>query len=120
AEDGIRDFHVTGVQTCALPICLTDWWTEADRAAFEARTASLIAQYDALVPAQLGEDSEHHVNGALTIGENIGDLGGLGIAWQAYLIHLERLGLDAERAPVIDGLTATQRFFLSWTHAWQQ
>jgi len=97
---------------------LTDWWTEADRAAFEERTCSLIAQYEALIPAQLGGDPEQHVNGALTIGENIGDLGGLGIAWQAYRIHLERLGL--KEGPVIDGLTAAQRFLLSWAQAWQQ
>jgi putative endopeptidase len=97
---------------------LTDWWTEDDRAAFEQRTSSLIAQYDALVPEQLGEDADHHVNGALTIGENIGDLGGLGIAFRAYEVHLERLGLT--EGPVIDGHTATQRFFLSWAQAWQQ
>ncbi|UTT63542.1 M13 family metallopeptidase [Microcella humidisoli] len=90
---------------------LHDWWTEEDRAAFEARTASLIAQYDALEPA---ETPGHHVNGALTIGENIGDLGGLGIAWKAYL-----LSLDGAEPPVIDGLTAAQRFFLSWAQAWQ-
>ena len=66
---------------------LTDWWTAADREAFEERTASLIAQYDALAPAQI---PDHHVNGALTIGENIGDLGGLGIAWKAYLLSLGR------------------------------
>lgn len=68
---------------------LTDWWTPADRAAFEDRTASLIQQYDALVPAQLTADDAPHVNGALTIGENIGDLGGLSIAWKAYLLSLE-------------------------------
>ena len=90
---------------------LLDWWTEEDRAAFEQRTASLIAQYDALEPA---ETPGHHVNGALTIGENIGDLGGLGIAWKAYL-----LSLDGAEPPVIDGLTASQRFFLSWAQAWQ-
>jgi len=90
---------------------LHDWWTEEDRAAFEARTASLIAQYDALEPA---ETPGHRVNGALTIGENIGDLGGLGIAWKAYL-----LSLDGAEPPVIDGLTAAQRFFLSWAQAWQ-
>ena len=76
---------------------LTDWWTEADRQAFEKRTQSLIAQYDALAPKQA---PDHHVNGALTIGENIGDLGGLAIAWKAYL-----LSLDGEEPPVIDGLT---------------
>jgi putative endopeptidase len=90
---------------------LHDWWTEEDRTAFEARTASLIAQYDALEPT---ETPGHHVNGALTIGENIGDLGGLGIAWKAYL-----LSLDGAEPPVIDGLMAAQRFFLSWAQAWQ-
>ncbi|TQL40368.1 putative endopeptidase [Homoserinimonas aerilata] len=90
---------------------LTDWWTSEDRAAFEALTASLIAQYDALAPRQT---PEHHVNGALTIGENIGDLGGLGIAWKAYLISLQ-----GEEPPVIDGLTGAERFFLSWAQAWQ-
>lgn len=90
---------------------LHDWWTEKDRAAFEQRTASLIAQYDALEPA---ETPGHHVNGALTIGENIGDLGGLGIAYKAYLLSLE-----GAEPPVIDELTAAQRFFLSWAQAWQ-
>ncbi len=91
---------------------LTDWWSAADREAFEARTRSLIEQYNALAPKQA---PGQHVNGALTIGENIGDLGGLGIAWQAYL-----LSLRGEEAPVIDGLTGAQRFFLSWARAWQQ
>ena len=90
---------------------LTNWWTDEDRAAFEARTASLIAQYDALEPRQL---PGHHVNGALTIGENIGDLGGLSIAWDAYL-----LSLDGAEPPVIDGLTAAERFFLGWAQAWR-
>jgi putative endopeptidase len=90
---------------------LTNWWTDDDRAAFEARTASLIAQYDALEPRQL---PGHHVNGALTIGENIGDLGGLSIAWDAYL-----LSLDGSEPPVIDGLTAAERFFLGWAQAWR-
>ncbi len=91
---------------------LTDWWTAADRQAFEARTRSLIEQYNALTPRQA---PGQHVNGALTIGENIGDLGGLGIAWQAYL-----LSLNGQQAPVIDGLTGAQRFFLSWARAWQE
>jgi putative endopeptidase len=91
---------------------LDDWWTAADRAAFEKRTGSLIAQYDALAPAQV---PDHHVNGALTIGENIGDLGGLGIAWKAYL-----LSLGGEEPPVVDGLSGAERFFLSWAQAWQQ
>ncbi|MFP7761894.1 M13 family metallopeptidase [Marisediminicola sp. LYQ85] len=90
---------------------LTDWWTEADRASFEKLTSSLIAQYDALSPAQV---PGHTVNGALTIGENIGDLGGLGIAWKAYLLSLE-----GAEPPVVDGLTGAERFFLSWAQAWQ-
>jgi putative endopeptidase len=90
---------------------LRDWWTAADREAFEKLTASLIAQYDALAPAQV---PDHHVNGALTIGENIGDLGGLSIAYKAYLLSLE-----GAEAPVIDGMTGAQRFFLSWAQAWQ-
>ncbi len=90
---------------------LTDWWTPEDRAAFEARTASLIEQYNALAPKQV---PDHHVNGALTIGENIGDLGGLSIAWKAYLLSLE-----GAEPPVIDGLTGAERFFLSWAQAWQ-
>ncbi|GAA3583516.1 M13 family metallopeptidase [Klugiella xanthotipulae] len=91
---------------------LTDWWTDADRAAFEQRTASLIDQYNALAPAQV---PDNFVNGELTIGENIGDLGGLSIAWEAYL-----LSLGGQEPPVIDGLSAAQRFFLSWAQAWQQ
>ena len=97
---------------------LTDWWTADDRAAFEKLTASLIAQYDALSPVQV---PDHHVNGALTIGENIGDLGGLGIAWKAYLLSLggSASGSAGSTPPVIDGLTGAQRFFLSWAQAWQ-
>ena len=90
---------------------LTDWWEPADREAFEARTRSLIDQYNALSPE---ETPGQHVNGALTIGENIGDLGGLGIAWKAYLIALK-----GEEPPVIDGLTGAERFFLSWAQVWQ-
>src|SRR5690606_4752258 len=92
---------------------LEDWWTDADRTAFEDRTKALIAQYDALVPR--GLDAENRVNGALTIGENIGDLGGLGIALKAYEIFL-----DGAEAPVIDGYTGVQRLLLSWAQVWQQ
>jgi putative endopeptidase len=91
---------------------LTDWWTEQDRKAFEVRARSLIEQYNALAPRQT---PDQHVNGALTIGENIGDLGGLGIAWKAYGVSLR-----GEEAPVIDGLTGAQRFFMSWARAWLQ
>jgi putative endopeptidase len=90
---------------------LTDWWEPADREAFEERTRSLIDQYNKLVP---DETPDLHVNGALTIGENIGDLGGLGIAWKAYLISLQ-----GEKPPVIDGLSGAERFFLSWAQVWQ-
>lgn len=92
---------------------LRDWWTDDDRAAFEQRTKSLIAQYDALTP--LGLDGDHTVNGSLTIGENIGDLGGLGIALKAY-----ELSLGGAEAPVIDGFTGVQRLLLSWGQIWQQ
>ena len=91
---------------------LIDWWTDDDRDRFENRTAELIAQYDVLSPE--GSDGQC-VNGELTIGENIGDLGGLGIAWKAYLISLK-----GEEPPVIDGLNAAQRFFIAWANSWQQ
>jgi putative endopeptidase len=90
---------------------LRDWWAPSDRAAFEERTRSLIDQYNALAPHQT---PALHVNGALTIGENIGDLGGVGIAWKAYLISLE-----GQTPPVIDGRSGAERFFLSWAFAWQ-
>ncbi len=90
---------------------LVDWWTEADRAAFEERAASLITQFDELEPAQL---PGQRVNGALTIGENIGDLGGLSIAWKAYLRSLR-----GAEPPVVDGLTGGARFFLGWAQAWR-
>lgn len=90
---------------------LVDWWTDADRAEFEKRTAALIAQYDALEPE---ENPGHRVNGSLTVGENIGDLGGLGIAYQAYL-----LALGDSKAPIIDGMTGAQRFFFAWAQVWR-
>ena len=91
---------------------LNDWWTDDDRAAFEQRTDKLIAQYNALEPA---EAPGQHVNGALTLGENIGDLGGLSIAYTAY-----EISLDGAEAPVIDGLTGRQRFFLAWARVVHQ
>jgi putative endopeptidase len=90
---------------------LTDWWEPEDRAAFEERTTALIEQYDALSPKLT---PGLHVNGALTVGENIGDLGGLSIAWKAYLISL-----DGEDSPVIDGLSGAQRFFFAWAQTWR-
>lgn len=94
---------------------LISWWSDADRKAFEERTASLISQFNELSPEQLSD--EHKVNGELTIGENIGDLGGLGIAYRAYLLSLRDNG-GTEPEP-IDGLTAKQRLFLSWAQAWR-
>ncbi|MEA4943738.1 MAG: M13-type metalloendopeptidase [Propionicimonas sp.] len=90
---------------------LRDWWTPADKDAFTARTTALVAQYDALCPAQL---PDVHVNGSLTLGENIGDLGGAGIAYQAW-----RLATGGVEPEPIDGLTGAQRFFLSYGRIWQ-
>jgi putative endopeptidase len=90
---------------------MRNWWTDEDRAAFDTLTAALVEQYNHLSPE--GADG-HTVNGSLTIGENIGDLGGLGIARQALRLALA----DSDAAP-IDGLTADQRFFYSWAQAWQ-
>ncbi len=91
---------------------LSNWWSDADREAFQDRTEGLIRQYDALYPRQT---PDHHVNGALTVGENIGDLGGLGIAWKAY-----QIALDGSETPIVDGLSGAQRFFLSWARSWQE
>jgi len=90
---------------------LIDWWTDPDRKNFEARTKMLIDQYNEFEPAQLPGQK---VNGALTIGENIGDLGGLSIAFKAY-----RKSLQGREAAVIDGLSGDQRFFLGWGLAWR-
>lgn len=93
---------------------LIDWWTDADRTEFDKRTTALIAQYDELTPLQLvGQEPEAHVNGALTVGENIGDLGGLTIALRAYMISLG--GTEPE---IIDGLSGMQRFFFGWAQVW--
>ncbi|AZN29776.1 M13 family peptidase [Flaviflexus salsibiostraticola] len=98
---------------------LNNWWTDEDRKEFEKRADALIAQYNAYTPAQL-EDSEHHVNGALTIGENIGDLGGLTIGLKAYEIALRRAGYAGlEDAPVINGVTGAQRVFYSYARIWR-
>ncbi|MGH3640382.1 MAG: M13 family metallopeptidase [Mycobacterium sp.] len=91
---------------------LVDWWTDNDRTEFGSRTDALIAQYDHFVPRQLAEGQ--HVNGAFTVGENIGDLGGLSIALLAY-----ELSLGGKPAPVIDGLTGVQRVFFGWAQVWR-
>ena len=96
--------------TCDGEGKLRNWWTDDDRTAFEERTSALIGQYNALSPVQA---PGHFVNGELTIGENIGDLGGLGIAIKAW-----RLAGGEDDAP-IDDLTGLQRLFLSWATVWQ-
>jgi putative endopeptidase len=90
---------------------MKNWWTESDREEFEKRAKRLIEQYNGFAPAQL---PGQHVNGALTIGENIGDLGGLTIAYKAY-----RLSLRGKEAPVLDGRSGDQRFFIGWAQAWR-
>jgi predicted metalloendopeptidase len=88
---------------------LHDWWTAADGEEFQKRTRLLIDQFNAYsaIPGT-------HVNGELTLGENIGDLGGLSIAYQAW-----KISLNGRPSPVIDGFTGDQRFFLSWAQAWR-
>ena len=94
---------------------LRDWWTDADRAEFGTRTAALVEQYQGLTPAGLDPETDH-VNGAFTVGENIGDLGGLTIAVLAYRLAL---GGDLAAAPEIDGLTGVQRLLTSWAVVWR-
>jgi endothelin-converting enzyme/putative endopeptidase len=88
---------------------LRDWWTEEDAARFDERKEKLAAQYDGYEVLD-----GLTINGEFTSGENIGDLGGLGIAYKAY-----RISLNGEEAPVIDGLTGDQRFFLGWAQVWR-
>tara|TARA_R110000772_G_scaffold201690_2_gene312020 strand:- start:524 stop:2701 length:2178 start_codon:yes stop_codon:yes gene_type:complete len=90
---------------------LRNWWTAEDEANFKAKTGALVAQYDAFCPY---DDGETCVNGALTLGENIGDLGGLSMAYKAY-----HISLDGKEDKVIDGLTGDQRFFMSWAQVWR-
>ena len=116
---------------------LNNWWTDEDRKNFEKRTGALINQYNGFVPRQLAEKyadepgKAPHVNGALTIGENIGDLGGVNIALKAYAFALGKAaGLPEDgsasgirdllgRAPEMDGFTGLQRFFLSYASIWR-
>lgn len=95
---------------------LNNWWSDQDRAEFEKRTSALVDQYNQLSPSSAPEVK---VNGAFTLGENIGDLGGMNIAIKAYQISLGDK-MKIEDAPVIDGLTAMQRFFLSWAQCWRR
>ncbi|WP_299598468.1 M13-type metalloendopeptidase [uncultured Microbulbifer sp.] len=88
---------------------LNNWWTDSDRDNFEHLTGKLVSQYNGFEPLE-GE----HVNGELTLGENIGDLSGLGIAYKAY-----KMSLNGEQAPKIDGFTGDQRVFLGWAQVWR-
>lgn len=87
---------------------LQNWWTAADRKAFETRTAKLVEQYNGYCPLE-----GHCVNGALALGENIGDLGGLSIARKAYNLSVGELP-----PAIIDGYTAEQRLFIGWAQVW--
>ena len=89
---------------------LADWWTDSDVEAFDAAGKKLIAQYDAY---KIFPDA--NVKGEFTLGENIGDLAGLTIAYDAY-----RASLNGKDAPVIDGYTGDQRFFLGWAQVWRR
>ena len=92
---------------------LRDWWTEADRNSFDALTSKLKTQYSALAPAQV---PDHHVNGDLTIGENIGDLGGLGIAYVAWRLSSVDVEPGADHAAAAG---AARRLFESWATVWR-
>ena len=87
-----------------------NWWTDEDRANFEAQATTLAEQYAAFEPVP-----GYFVDGRFTLGENIGDVGGVSLAYRAY-----RMSLDGEEPPVIDGLTGDQRFFLAWAQVWQR
>ena len=88
---------------------LRNWWTDEDRAEFEQRTTKLVEQYNAFQPFD-----DLHVNGEFTLGENIGDLGGISIGLLAY-----KMSLDGEEPPVIDGFTGIQRVFLGFAQVWR-
>jgi putative endopeptidase len=88
---------------------LKNWWTDEDRSRFNARTDKLAKQYDACVAVD-----DLHVNGRLTLGENIADLGGVAIAYAAY-----QQSLGGKTAPVIDGFTGAQRFFIGYAQVWR-
>ncbi|NVK21040.1 MAG: peptidase M13 [Kangiellaceae bacterium] len=89
---------------------LRNWWTDEDRTEFEKRTDKLVAQYNEFTVLD-----DVHVNGEFTQGENIGDLGGMTIAYKAY-----QLSKNGEEAPVIDGMTGDQRVFYGWAQVWRR
>ncbi|MDQ6646620.1 MAG: peptidase [Pseudomonadota bacterium] len=92
-----------------------NWWTDADKTKFEARTGKLVDQFNNYVP--LADHPELHVNGKLTLGENIADLGGLNIAYDALQTALKKNPAEANKK--IDGYTEDQRFFLNWARVWR-
>ncbi|MFC0265590.1 M13 family metallopeptidase [Alloscardovia macacae] len=113
---------------------LTDWWTAEDRERFENLTGALISQYDQFTPRSVAQkyeaegkaDQMPHVKGAFTIGENIGDLGGVNISLKAYALALgaqndseEEMNRALASAPEMDGYTGLQRFFLSYASIWR-
>ncbi len=91
---------------------LRDWWTDEDRQRFDALAQRLVEQFSRLTPT--GLDDTHKVNGALTVGENIGDLGGLQVGYAAY-----RIATEGCEPPELDGFTGAQRFFLGWAQVWK-
>jgi len=99
-DDQGRKFDGRGV--------LRDWWTDKDNELFMARAGALVKQYDAYSPIP-----GTNLDGELTLGENIGDLSGLAVAYKAY-----QLALDGQTAPVLDGFTGDQRFFIGWSQVW--
>jgi len=101
-DDQGRQFDATGA--------LRDWWTKTDAAEYEKRAKVLVEQFNEFEPLP-----GLHVNGALTLGENIADLTGLVISRQAYL-----LSLKGKEAPSIDGLTADERFYMGWAQSWKE
>ncbi|MGI9017779.1 MAG: M13 family metallopeptidase [Euzebya sp.] len=94
---------------------LRNWWTDEDRERFDAKVATLVEQYNGYSPRDLPD--EHTVNGALTVGENIGDLGGVAVAFHAWRLFVES-DLDGA-VPESDGMTGDQRFFVGWAAAWR-
>ncbi|HKE46763.1 MAG TPA: M13-type metalloendopeptidase, partial [Rhodanobacteraceae bacterium] len=88
---------------------LRDWWTKEDHAKFEAKTTALAAEYDKFEPVP-----GYHINGKLTLGENIADNSGMAVAYKAY-----QISLGGQPAPVIDGFTGDQRFFIGFAQAWR-
>lgn len=87
-----------------------NWWTDSDRVAFEAKADALAAQYSVYEPIP-----DNFVNGRNSLGENIGDVGGIAMAYHAY-----KLSLNGKEAPIIDGITGDQRFFLAWAQVWRE